>query len=98
MLDFGFKGPIDILIWVGVVLAIGFIGYFGRYLSMLIIEKLHRRKSGSPPTEIPAGKSSSPAGTVPRETRATQATVSKSQLKLDKKRAKQAVKKVKKGG
>ena len=98
MLDFGFKGPIDILIWVGVVLAIGFIGYFGRYLSMLIIEKLHRRKSGPSPAEVSHGEPSSPAETVHGETKVTQDKAGKSQLKLEKKSAKQAVKKAKKGG
>ena len=98
MLNFDFNGPIDILVWVGVVLAVGFIGYFGRYLSMLIIERLRRRKPGLSPAEVSHGEPPSPAGTVPGETRATQATVSKSQLKLEKKGAKQAVKKAKKGG
>lgn len=42
--------PVEILKWIGLVLAAGFIGYFGRYLSMLIIEKIHKRKSGTPST------------------------------------------------
>ena len=43
--------PLEILKWIGIVLAAGFIGYFGRYLAMLIIEKVHKK-------EPPALKSS----------------------------------------
>ena len=35
----------EILKWIGIVLAVGFISYFGRYLAMLIIERLHKRQS-----------------------------------------------------
>lgn len=35
----------EILKWVGIVLAAGFIGYFGRYLAMLIIKRVHKRQS-----------------------------------------------------
>ena len=38
-------GPLEILKWIGIVLAVGFIGYFGRYLAMLIIERIHKRQS-----------------------------------------------------
>lgn len=86
MLDFGINSPLDILKWVGLVLAAGFIGYFGRYLSMLIIDRFRRRKASPSPAEISPG-----------ETTAVQATASKSRLKLEKKRAKQAVKGAKKG-
>ena len=98
MLDFDFSGPIDILIWVGVVLAIGFIGYFGRYLSMLIIERLQKRKAGPSPAEVSHAEASSPAETVSGDTTVIQDKAGKSQLKLEKKRAKQTVKKAKKGG
>ena len=40
--------PFEILKWIGIVLAAGFIGYFGRYLAVLIIERL--RKGQSPQT------------------------------------------------
>ena len=36
---------LEILKWIGIVLAVGFIGYFGRYLAMLIIERIHNRQS-----------------------------------------------------
>lgn len=35
---------IEALKWVGIVFIAGFIGYFGRYLSMIIIERLRKRK------------------------------------------------------
>jgi hypothetical protein len=36
--------PMDVLAWVAVVFAAGFIGYFGRYLAKLIIQKTHKGK------------------------------------------------------
>lgn len=36
---------IEALKWVGIVFLAGFIGYFGRYLSMTFIEQLRRRKT-----------------------------------------------------
>ena len=78
--------PLDVLKWIGVVFAAGFIGYFGRYLSMLIIERMHRRKSQQVPPVEPA-----------RETPVGQATApGEAQLKLEKKRAKAEAKKAKK--
>ncbi|AEA47291.1 hypothetical protein [Archaeoglobus veneficus] len=35
----------DILKWTAAVFAAGFIGYFGKYLSKLIIARLHRRRA-----------------------------------------------------
>ncbi len=35
---------LEILKWVGIVFAAGFIGYFGRYLSMLIVARIHKKK------------------------------------------------------
>ena len=37
--------PLEILKWIGIVLAVGFIGYFGRYLAILIMERMHKRQS-----------------------------------------------------
>ena len=36
---------LEIIKWVGIVFAAGVIGYFGRYLSMIIIDRISRRKS-----------------------------------------------------
>jgi hypothetical protein len=64
----------DALKWIGIVLAAGFVGYFGRYAAMRIIERMERRRAAAAP---PAAGGSPDA-------------------KLEKKRAKQAVKAAKK--
>ena len=78
--------PLEILKWIGIGLAAGFVGYFGRYLAMLIIERIHRRKPRPTPTPQPA-KEAAPA----QESR-----LEASQLKLEKKKAKLEAKKAKK--
>jgi hypothetical protein len=78
--------PVDILKWIGLALAAGFIGYFGRYLSMLIIEKIHKRKSELPSTN---------EGTVNTTTVEVEST-NTDKLKLEKKRLKQKSKIAKK--
>ena len=78
---------LEVLKWVGIVLAAGFIGYFGRYLSMFIIERVRRRKTGSATASAPE-KSSVPAW---------QDTVETSRLKAEKKKAKAEAKIAKKG-
>ena len=77
--------PLEVLKWIGVVLAVGFIGYFGRYLSMLMIERIHRRESQQIPAEPTKEEPVSRA-----------ATPEEAQLKLEKKRAKAEAKKAKK--
>ncbi len=77
--------PLQILKWVGLVFAAGFIGYFGRHLSMLIIERLRKRKAGIPATteavrEVTPGESSNAD--------ADKLKLGKKMLKLEKKRAK----------
>ncbi len=67
--------PLEILKWIGIVLAAGFIGYFGRYLAMRILGQAQKNKLSAPSSQ-------------PDE----------SQLKLEKKKAKQAVKQAKKAG
>ena len=44
--------PLDILKWVGIALAAGFIGYFGRYLAMLIIDRVHKKKARTTSAEL----------------------------------------------
>ena len=79
--------PLDILKWIGLVLAAGFIGYFGRYLAMLIIERMHRRQPQQTSATVPA--EAAPA----RQDKPEQ-----SQFKLEKKRAKAEAKRAKKAG
>ena len=78
----------EILKWIGIALAAGFIGYFGRYLAMQIIEKMRKKKSPPPPTPEPP-----PA----EEALLSQDTImEQSKLKLEKKKAKTEAKKAKK--
>ena len=79
----------EILKWIGLVFAAGFIGYFGRYLSMLIIERLRKRKAEQAPT---ATSNKEAASKMP----ASQDTPERDKLKLEKKRIKLAKKMTKK--
>ena len=79
--------PLDILKWVGIVFAAGFIGYFGRYLSMLIIDRLHKKKSKQTPAETAGEEAISP-----------EAALEESRLKLEKKKAKAEAKRLRKKG
>jgi len=79
--------PVDILKWIGLVLAAGFIGYFGRYLSMLLIDRIHKRKSE--PTIIVESTSNAP--------NRGEDNSDKEKAKLEKKRLKQQSKIAKKG-
>jgi hypothetical protein len=71
---------LEVLKWIGIVLAAGFVGYFGRYLAMLIIARLRKKEetAGAPPS---TGEVKPPGA---------------ASLKLEKKRAKQAAKQAKK--
>ena len=80
--------PLEILKWVGLVFAAGFVGYFGRYLSMLIIDRIRRKKAEQASTMQPA-KELPPT----QDSRAEEA-----RLKLEKKRIKLEKKKAKKWG
>jgi hypothetical protein len=79
--------PLEILKWVGLVFAAGFIGYFGRYLSMLILERIHRRKS-----EQARSIETTHEIAVSESDRAEKdkLKLEKKRLKLEKKRAKKA--------
>ena len=68
----------DVLTWVAVVFAAGFIGYFGRYLGKLIIEKIHKGKAEEAPM------------TQSTESRADEEDykLEKTRLKLEKKKRK----------
>ncbi|MFA5317555.1 MAG: hypothetical protein WC369_09060 [Dehalococcoidales bacterium] len=94
-LDFS-GGLLNILKWIGIVLAAGFIGYFGRYLGMLIIERLHKKKP-EPSGVAPGGAPFSGEGETAVEAKTAGAETAGSRLKIAKKQAKQAVKKAKKG-
>ena len=76
--------PVEVLKWVGIVLAAGFVGYFGRYLAMMILERVHRKNDASAPE--PAREITGTPEKSPEEIN----------LKLEKKRLKQEAKKAKK--
>ena len=71
---------LETLKWIGLVLAAGFVGYFGRYLAMQLIEKTRRKK---PETHSPNTASDTVTG-------------KESSSKLEKKKAKAEIKKAKK--
>ena len=68
--------------WVGIVLAAGFVGYFGRYLAMMIIEKTRKKEPESPPDE--------------EEHPSEEVILEQQRAKLEKKRVKAEAKKAKK--
>ena len=76
---------IEVLKWVGIVFAAGFIGYFGRHLAMVLIEKRRRKKPEPAAPKVPPSIPPSPSDVAA----ATQA-------KVEKKRAKAEAKKTKK--
>ena len=73
---------LEVLKWVGLVLAAGFVGYFGRYLAMQLIEKTRRKEQ----------KSSAPVNPVNSQ------PTDEALYKAEKKKAKAEMKKVKKAG
>jgi hypothetical protein len=76
----------DVLKWIGIALAAGFVGYFGRYLAMLIIARIHKRKSNLDTTPEPNSEVST----------SQSASFEELKLKLEKKKAKVEAKKAKK--
>ena len=67
------------------MLAAGFIGYFGRYLAMMIIERVHQKKTQETSVTTP-----------PVTPEAVQLEIEKQQAKIEKKKAKAGAKKAKK--
>ncbi len=76
---------LDILKWIGIVFAAGFIGYFGRYLSMLIIERVHKKKREPSIITEETNKTTASAGELLDEKKLK---LDKKRLKLEKKREK----------
>ena len=68
----------NILKWVGIAFAGGFVGYFGRHLSKVIIARVHKGKN-----KTPAGKTPT-AEIVEQQDSAKE----KARIKLEKKRLK----------
>lgn len=76
---------LEVLKWIGIVFAAGFVGYFGRHLAMMLIEKMRRSEP-----ESPSAKSPPPASPSSSDIAAS------ARAKVDKKRAKAGAKKAKK--
>ena len=77
---------LEILKWAGIVFAAGFVGYFGKYLSKMVIAKLQRQKpkqTAPPPVNLASH-------VIPPQ------AVEKADAKLEKKKAKAGAKRTKK--
>lgn len=75
---------LEVLKWIGIALAAGFVGYFGRYPAKMLLDKItgaRKDVSGKAPEEDDGKK---------------QLELEKSRLKMEKKAAKQAAKIAKK--
>jgi hypothetical protein len=72
--------PLEILKWTGIVLAAGFIGYFGRYLAMMILRETRKKENATGVTVKGESTGSS----------------DESRIKIEKKKAKRDVKLAKK--
>lgn len=75
---------IEVLKWVGLAFAAGFVGYFGRHLAKLIIARTRRNKA-EPTAPPPDAQSASSTDAV-----------TEAQVKIEKKRAKAEAKRAKK--
>ncbi len=71
---------LEVFKWIALALAAGFVGYFGRYLAMQIIEKSRRKKQPLPSSDAPPDS----------------VNTSETSLKTEKKKAKAGIKKAKK--
>ena len=83
---------VDVLMWVGIVFAAGFVGYFGRHLAMILIDKMRRKKGDSVPPAYPQGTSA-----VTQQPHSAGAAEAEARAKTEKKKAKAEVKRGKRG-
>ena len=77
---------VDVLKWVAIAFAAGFIGYFGRYLGKIIIARLHKRENEGPPMAQPAKES---ASELNREIEKDKLKLEKKKMQLEKKKLKE---------
>jgi hypothetical protein len=75
---------LEVLKWIGIALAVGFVGYFGRYPARLLLDWVTGRKKKPPVKILSEGVSDGRLDDL------------KSRRKLEKKQAKQSVKMAKK--
>lgn len=72
--------PVEALKWIAVIFVAGFIGYFGKYLSKIILAKVHKKG--------PEGKSESSPSKPIKTKEEMDYELEKKRLKLEKKRIK----------
>ena len=77
----------DVLVWIGLAFAAGFVGYFGRHLAARLIDRFRKKKPVQPGTAPPV---------VGQNTHADPAAEAKA--KIEKKKAKAEAKRAKKAG
>jgi hypothetical protein len=77
---------LEVLKWIGIALAAGFVGYFGRYPAKILLEKIYGTRKTTP-EKVPEKPEDS-----------GQIELEKKRLKVEKKAAKQAAKAAKKTG
>ena len=82
---------LEVLKWVGLAFAAGFVGYFGRYLSILIIERARKKRT----EQVPRAESVEASTGETPVSQADQVEIER--LKVEKKRLKLEKKKAKKG-
>ena len=75
---------LEVLEWIGIVFAAGFVGYFGRYLGKLLIQRMNRKRKPPPDTS----DKTTAAIEKPTEHDDKDFKLEKKRLKLEKKRAK----------
>jgi hypothetical protein len=77
---------LEVIKWIGIALAAGFVGYFGRYPAKMLFDK------------ITGAKKFAPENAPPKNEGERQLELEKSRLKIEKKANKQAAKVAKKAG
>ncbi|MFW6150456.1 MAG: hypothetical protein ACOC6A_02875 [Chloroflexota bacterium] len=85
---------IEVLKWAGIVFAAGFVGYFGRYLSQVLIARMRKGRDAGEATDAGEKRGEGAGESQDR----TAAELEKERLKLEKKKAKEATKRHKKAG
>jgi len=78
----------EVLKWVALVFAAGFIGYFGRFLGMLIIERMRQKRQGSPEQTPPVASAEERAAGRENKSEVDELKLQKKMVKLEKKKAK----------
>jgi len=76
----------DVLLWIGLAFAAGFVGYFGRHLAARLIDRFRKKKPEQPAAVPPQPETSVPVDPAVE----AQAKIEKKRVKAEAKRAKKA--------